>query len=648
MTRLDKTDLVSIDDLTLPEIERVFTLADEFAEALARGTSLALANGLIMATLFYEPSTRTRLSFESAMHRLGGAVISSADMRASSAVKGESLADTVRIVSAYADLIVLRHPHDGAARVAAEYAPCPVLNAGDGSREHPTQTLCDLFVLRRKKKKLKGLTVALCGDLKFGRTVHSLIYALARFGANIVAVPTSGMDVPTYVLERLAAERNYSFSTVTMDELKSLAGGLDALYLTPSAPHQMALFTGDLALHKAPAGEAPASLDAFYVTRLQKERMAGKEIKPGEYVRFDARALKTQRTHEAVVMHPLPRTDELAYELDSDPRAVYFEQAAVGVPVRMALVAWLIEQKRDQRTDGKPAGHSIRFKAEPYPRCANSNCITRFEGPHLRPRFKLARTMDRQVLPLRCEYCERELNVEFVGHARSHRYYKYDENLYGYVRQWIEEPSLAVFETVKQAEEHGYEPYRRGPQREVMNSDEIAVAVESLAEQIAADVSDLTNVYLIGVVSHGAVLATRVRDVLEKKSGTRAPCAAVDVYRSQEAIQQLDGGAPFGVEGRTIVIVDDVINSGWTIQRAMTMIWQYGRPAAVRLAVLIDRGHRAVPIRPNYVGKNIPTSASERVQVRLAPSGRNGKPKVPDRAMIYSMVEPIKTAEQVK
>ena len=155
-----------------------------------------------MATLFYEPSTRTRLSFESAMHRLGGAVISSADMHASSAAKGESLADTVRVVGGYADLIVVRHPHDGAARVAAEYAPCPVINAGDGSREHPTQTLCDLYILRRKKGHLKGLTVALCGDLKFGRTVHSLIYALARFGANIVAVPYGGMDVPDYVLER--------------------------------------------------------------------------------------------------------------------------------------------------------------------------------------------------------------------------------------------------------------------------------------------------------------------------------------------------------------------------------------------------------------------------------------------------------------
>ena len=642
MGRLPKTDVVSIDDLSLPEIERVFTLADEFADALARGETLSVASGLIMATLFYEPSTRTRLSFESAMHRLGGAVISSADMSASSAAKGESLADTVRIVSGYADLLVLRHPHDGAARVAAEYAPCPVLNAGDGSREHPTQTLCDLFILRRKKGKLKGLTVALCGDLKFGRTVHSLIYALARFGANIVAVPTAGMDVPAYVLERLAAERNYNFSTVTMDEFKSLAGGLDALYLTPNAPHQMALFTGG---EKAPAGVAPTSLDAFYVTRLQKERLAGKEIKAGDYVRFDARALKTHRTQEAVVMHPLPRTDELAYELDADPRAVYFEQAAVGVPVRMALVAWLVEQQRHKKAAAKPVTDTIRFKAEPHPRCANSNCITRFEGAHLRPRFRLARVVDRSMLPLRCEYCERELNIEFVGHARSHRYYKYDENLYGYVRQWIEEQSLAVFETVKQAEEHGYEPYRRGPQREVMNSAEIAQAVESLADQVAEDIADLTNVAIFGVVSHGAVLAKRIRDSLEKKTGIRVPCAAVDVYGSDGAVQTLDGAASLAVEDRTIVIVDDVINSGWTVQRAMTMIWQHGRPAAVKLAVLIDRGHRAVPIRPNYVGKNIPTSASERVQVRLAPAGSNGKHKAHDRAMIYSMVEPMKVTE---
>src|SRR5882757_10759128 len=379
MARLPKYDIVSIEDLEIDEIERIFKLADSFLDGIATGTPCTTAAGLIMATLFYEPSTRTRLSFESAMHRLGGSVISSADMQASSAAKGESLADTVRVVSSYADVIVLRHPHDGAARVAADYSACPVLNAGDGSREHPTQTLCDLYILRRKKGHLKGLTVALCGDLKFGRTVHSLIYALARFGANILAVPTAGMDVPSYVLERLAAERNYNFSTVTMDELKTLAGGLDALYLTPSAPHQMALFTGDEAARKIPSVEAPASLDAFYITRLQKERMTGKELNPAEYVRFDARALKTTRTQSAVVMHPLPRTNELAYELDSDPRAVYFEQAAAGVPVRMALIAWLIEKSKSAPRLVPAAGHAIRFKGEAQPpRCANSNCISRF------------------------------------------------------------------------------------------------------------------------------------------------------------------------------------------------------------------------------------------------------------------------------
>ncbi|HTY56614.1 MAG TPA: hypothetical protein VMB26_15510, partial [Candidatus Binataceae bacterium] len=251
MTRLPKYDVVSIEDLSLDEIERIFELADEFAGALERRQPLDLADGLIMATLFYEPSTRTRLSFESAMHRMGGAVISSAEMKASSASKGESLADTVRVVSAYADLIVVRHPNDGAARVAAEYAPCPVFNAGDGSREHPTQTLCDLYILQKKKGRLRDLTVAICGDLKFGRTVHSLIYALARFGAHIVAAPNQGMGVPDYVLARLAAERGYSFSTVTIDELKSQAGAIDAMYLTPSAPHQMALFTGEMPLDVA-------------------------------------------------------------------------------------------------------------------------------------------------------------------------------------------------------------------------------------------------------------------------------------------------------------------------------------------------------------------------------------------------------------
>jgi aspartate carbamoyltransferase catalytic subunit len=646
VSRLAKFDVVSIEDLEVSDIERVFALADGFAAQLERGELISAATGLIMATLFYEPSTRTRLSFESAMHRLGGAVISSADMQASSAAKGESLADTVRVVAGYADLIVLRHPHDGAARVAAEYAPCPVLNAGDGSREHPTQTLCDLYVLRKKKGRLKGLTVALCGDLKFGRTVHSLIYALARFGANIVAVPTAGMDVPDYVLERLAAERNYSFSTVTMDELKSLAGGLDALYLTPSAPHQMALFTGGDALRKIPAGEAPAALDAFYVTRLQKERMSGKESAPAEYVRFDDRALRTSRTHEAVVMHPLPRTSELAYELDTDPRAVYFEQAAAGVPVRMALIAWLMEKAAAGSVARPPALEPIRFKAEPPPRCANLNCITRFEGAYLAARYTLGRSLDASTLALKCGFCERELKTEYVGHARSHRYYRFDENLQGYVRQWIEEGSLAVFDSVKQAEEGGYEPYKRGPQREIMNEEEVVRAIDSIAEQVIADGHDMSNVSIVGVVSRGAMLALRLRELIGAKTGVFPPCASVDVYRPDDPLRQLDGAENFYVEDRTIVLVDDVINSGWTVQRAMAAIWHRGRPAAVKLAVLIDRGHRAVPIRANYVGKNIPTSRTERVQVRLG-AGGDQKAKSRDHVTIYSIVEPMKEPEAV-
>ena len=644
VSRLAKFDVVSIEDLETSDIERIFALADGFADQVERGDPITTAAGLIMATLFYEPSTRTRLSFESSMHRLGGAVISSADMQASSAAKGESLADTVRVVAGYADLIVLRHPHDGAARVAAEYAPCPVLNAGDGSREHPTQTLCDLYILRKKKGRLKGLTVALCGDLKFGRTVHSLIYALARFGANIVAVPTSGMDVPAYVLERLAAERNYSFSTVTMDELKSLAGGLDALYLTPSAPHQMALFTGD-ALRTIPAAEPPANLDAFYVTRLQKERMSGNEAGIADYVRFDARALRTSRTHEAVVMHPLPRTSELAYELDADPRAVYFEQAAAGVPVRMALIAWLMEKAASASASPKPVAEAIRFKAEPPPRCSNLNCITRFEGAYLAPRFTLGRSVDTGVLALKCGFCERELKIEYVGHARSHRYYRFDENLQGYVRQWIEEGSLAVFDSVKQAEEGGYEPYKRGPQREIMNDAEVVSAVESLADQVIADVQDMADVSIVGVVSRGAMLALRLRDLIGSKTKVLPPCAALDVYKPADALHPIDGAEDFNVENRTIILVDDVINSGWTVQRAMATIWHRGRPGAVKLAVLIDRGHRAVPIRPNYVGKNIPTSRTERVQVRLATAGSDPKTKSHDRVMIYSIVEPLKEPE---
>jgi len=642
MPRLAKSDLVSIEDLPILEIEHIFELADTFTAALARGETLQTAHGLIMATLFYEPSTRTRLSFESAMLRLGGAVISSPDMHASSAAKGESLADTVRVVSAYADVIVLRHPSDGAAQVAAEYAPVPVINAGDGSREHPTQTLCDLYVLRRKKGRLKGLTVAICGDLKFGRTVHSLIYALASFGANIVTAPFAGMELPEYVLDRVAAERNYGFSTVSISELKSPDSDFDALYLTPNAPHQMALFMGKEALENSPNARPPALLDAFYLTRLQRERLSAADSPSVGYTPFDARALRTGRTHDAVVMHPLPRTDELAYEFDSDPRAVYFEQAAAGVPVRMALIGWLLENRPQPKRVAALCWPAMSFKDATTPRCANPSCITRHESSYLRPRFRFAPSANRAFLGLRCDFCERNLQIDYVGHTSSRRYYHFDESLHGYVRQWMEDGTLAVFDTAKAAEECGYEPYRRGPQREIMNRDEIAHACEAMASQIVADAADPTSLAIVGVVSHGAVLAMRLRELIASHTGVHPPCAALDVY-GETAMHSCDGGH-FDVDGRMIVLVDDVINSGWTVQRAMTVLWQQGRPAGVKLAVLIDRGHRALPIRPNYIGKSIPTMRTDRVQVRIAPADSGGH-KPADRVVVYSMLESQKPAD---
>ena len=265
--------------------------------------------------------------------------------------------------------------------------------------------------------------------------------------------------------------------------------------------------------------------------------------------------------------------------------------------------------------------------------------------------FAWARSTDSSTLPLVCEFCERELKIEFVGHARTRRYYRFDRNLYGYVRSWIEESSLAVFESVKQAEESGYEPYRRGPQREIMNAEEVAAACGVLAAQMTADLPDLASVTIVGVVSHGAMLAMRLRDLIEAQTHVRPPCAALDVFGGEAAFHPLDGGGSLEgqieVQDRTIVLVDDVINSGWTVQRAMTALWQRGRPAAVKLAVLIDRGHRAVPIRPNYVGKNIPTARAERVQVRLAaPEGAGpGRARTQDRVVIYSMVESFKEGE---
>ncbi|HEC33600.1 MAG TPA: aspartate carbamoyltransferase [Chloroflexi bacterium] len=301
-------DLIGIGDLSKKEIVLLLDLADRFREKVVQERRLDLLPGYLLATLFYEPSTRTRLSFEAAMHRLGGEVLSVADAHAtSSAAKGESIADAARTVAAYADVIVQRHPAVGSARAAADAVDVPVINAGDGTGEHPTQALLDLYTIRQERGCLDGLTVALVGDLKHGRTVHSLAQALVHWQITLLLVspPALAMDVG-----RVAQLRAAGLSVKELSDLR----------------------------------EAVLRADVLYVTRIQRERFTD----PGAYERLRGsyvvdRALLAQGRENLTIMHPLPRVNEIAPEVDDLPDAAYFRQAANGVWVRMALLAAVLD-----------------------------------------------------------------------------------------------------------------------------------------------------------------------------------------------------------------------------------------------------------------------------------------------------------------
>ncbi|MCC6670537.1 MAG: aspartate carbamoyltransferase catalytic subunit [Planctomycetes bacterium] len=415
MATPEKRDLVSIDDLTCEEILELFRHADEFREDLRAWSNLC--RGSIMATLFFEPSTRTRLSFESAMLRLGGGVISAADSASTSRAKGESLADTVRVVGgSYADLLVVRHPEDGAARVAARFASVPVVNGGDGAHEHPTQTLCDLYTLWKEKGRLEGLEVVLCGDLRHSRTVHSFAYALARFRANIVTMAYPGFEMPPYVVERLKREFHVQATPASVGDLPGIVGsGNSAAYLTASKPHQLALFTNITPVHLE-------HIDAIYMTRAQRERHRGESTEG--YPRLSGASLRSEMLKDARVMHPLPRTDEISYELDSDPRAVYFRQAELGVPMRMALLAFLLGKIR---LHSPPTGFRTVQPGLSFARglrCRNDRCVVNGEGArYLVGDFRLV-----QESPpvLACAYCGSEATAALIGSAHTKVYHRYN------------------------------------------------------------------------------------------------------------------------------------------------------------------------------------------------------------------------------
>ena len=298
--------VIDVPDLTTEELDALMDTAediivrpDDYADACRRKK---------LATLFFEPSTRTRLSFEAAMYELGGNVLSVTGAGTSSAAKGESVADTAKTVSCYADIIAMRHPKEGAALVAAKAASVPVINAGDGGHCHPTQTLADLLTIRREKGRLGNLTVGLCGDLKFGRTVHSLINAMSRYeGLNFVLISPEELKVPSYVKNDALKKRGIPYTQTT--DLESVIGGLDILYMT----------------------------------RVQRERFFNEE----DYLRLrDSYILTPEKLKKArkdlCVMHPLPRVNEISVAVDEDPRACYFKQVLNGKYMRMALILMLL------------------------------------------------------------------------------------------------------------------------------------------------------------------------------------------------------------------------------------------------------------------------------------------------------------------
>ena len=301
--------LFSITDLSVEEIQALIDTANQIIEDPDRFAHVCDRKKL--ATLFFEPSTRTRLSFEAAMYELGGQVIGFSSASSSSAAKGESVADTAKTISCYADIIAMRHPKEGAPLVAANNATIPVINAGDGGHNHPTQTLADLLTLHREKGRLNDLTVGFCGDLKFGRTVHSLIAALARYsGIKVVLISPKELQLPSYIKKDVLQKYDIPYTQTT-----NLEGAMP-------------------------------QLDALYMTRVQRERFFNEE----DYLRLkdsyilDPEKMKNAR-EDMIVMHPLPRVNEISVAIDQDPRACYFKQVLYGKYMRMALIMMLLEVK---------------------------------------------------------------------------------------------------------------------------------------------------------------------------------------------------------------------------------------------------------------------------------------------------------------
>lgn len=306
---MENKHLIDPMDFSIEELDEIFCLAQDIMKSPEKYSKIC--DGKILATLFYEPSTRTRFSFEAAMMRLGGKVLGFSEPNSSSASKGETLADTIKMVSIYSDIIAMRHPLEGSARVATQFSSVPIINAGDGGHQHPTQTLADLLTITCLKGNLTGHTIGICGDLRYGRTVHSLIKAMSRYKeTKFILISPKELRIPAYIREEFIQRKNIEFREVER---------LD---------------------------DVIEELDILYMTRIQKERFFNEE----EYLRLkDSYILDEEKMKRAkedmIVMHPLPRVNEIAMEVDSDKRASYFKEAECGMYVRMALMCKLLGVK---------------------------------------------------------------------------------------------------------------------------------------------------------------------------------------------------------------------------------------------------------------------------------------------------------------
>ena len=356
--------LISILDLSVSELDELIATAKDIIANPEKYQNKCAHKKL--ATLFFEPSTHTRLSFEAAMLELGGSVIGFSEASSSSAAKGESMADTAKIISCYADIIAMRHPREGAPYVASQAASIPVINGGDGGHNHPTQTLADLLTISREMGRLNNLTIGLCGDLKYGRTVHSLIEAMSRYsGIRFVLISPEELKIPGFVRYNVLEKHSIPYTEVTSLE------------------------------------EAMPELDVLYMTRIQRERFDD----PDEYDRLkDSYVLTAEKMKlakkEMAVLHPLPRVNEISVKVDDDPRAAYFRQALNGKFMRMALILKLLEEAK-----ANPVKEAVDTEGFVYDRvCRNPKCICQVEQ-ELPQIFKVT---DKAANIHRCIYCEQK------------------------------------------------------------------------------------------------------------------------------------------------------------------------------------------------------------------------------------------------